>query len=169
MNIIDFARDTERSGRRYYQEMAARTDHIGSRRIFSMLARDEEMLLARLERLEEITPKSEAESQALNGGVNVYRRLRRQPQSIVNDDLDAYRLAIEAEREVLRQYEQALAVEVDPHARRLLNRIADQERNELNEIEQLYAFASAPLRNLEWGEFSNLEAFHNFGRDIDRS
>lgn len=168
MKIIDFARDLERSGQRYYEEMAARTDQVGTRRIFSMLARDEAMLLSRLQRIERQLPDNGVESQMLNGGVNVFRRLRRGQRRQVNDDLDAYQLAIDAEREVVRQYEAAAASEPDPQARRLLMRLADQERNELDEIEQLYLFASAPQRNLEWGEFSNLEAFHNFGRDIDR-
>lgn len=168
MNILDFARDTERNGRRYYQEMAARTDHIGTRRIFSMLARDEERLLARLQRMEARLPTDGIDSKALNKEVNVFRRLRRRSNQVIRDDLDAYRLAIEAEQEVVRQYERALTVESDPQVRTLLRRIADQERNELDEIEQLYAFASAPLHSLEWGEFSNLGAFHNFGRDLDR-
>jgi len=168
MNIIDFARELERNGQRYYEEMAARTDHIGTRRIFSMLARDEARLLSRLQKLERQLPAGGVESQALNGGDNVFRRLRHGQCQTVSDDLDAYQLAIDAERKVVRQYEMAAATEPDAQARGLLMRIANQERNELEEIEQLYLFASAPQRNLEWGEFSNLEAFHNFGRDIDR-
>ena len=92
MKIIDFARDLERSGQRYYEEMAARTDHIGTQRIFSMLARDEARLLTRLQRIERQLPDSGVESQALNGGVNIFRRLRRGQRQPVNDDLDAYQL-----------------------------------------------------------------------------
>ena len=49
----------------------------------------------------------------------------------------------------------------------MLRWLAAFERHELNEIEKLYDFANAPNCSLEWGEFSNLDEFHAFGRDVD--
>lgn len=168
MKIIDFARAIDRSGQHYYEDLAEKAGHIGPQRIFKMLANDEETLLVRLQRIEERMGAGAAvDSTALNGRVNVFQRLQRRQRPVVTDDVDAYRLALEAERAVLGQYEQALAAETEPEARRLLQRIADQERNELEAIEQLYAYTSAPQQYLAWGEFSNLSEFHNFGRDVD--
>lgn len=48
--------------------------------------------------------------------------------------------------------------------KRMLLRIAAMERHELNDLEQLFDFVNAPNESLEWGEFSNLDEFHNFGR-----
>jgi rubrerythrin len=168
MKIIDFARNMDRSAQHYYEGLAEKAGQIGPQRIFNMLAHDEEALLARLQRIQErMGARADLDSRALDGRVNVFQRLQRRERPVVTDDIDAYHLALEAERQVLRQYEQALANETEPEARRLLQRIADQERHELEEIEHLYAFTNAPQQYLEWGEFSNLSEFHNFGRDVD--
>jgi hypothetical protein len=46
----------------------------------------------------------------------------------------------------------------------LLRRIATEERRELESLRQLFDFVNAPNEFLAWGEFSNLNEFHNFGR-----
>lgn len=168
MNIIDFARNQDRSGQRFYTELAERTAQRGPRRIFRMFAGDEQRLLARLQRIEQ-RRGGDVDSAALADGVDVFRRLRRRiDRCAVDSDIAAYRLALDAETAVVQQYEQALDAETDPEAKRLLQRITDQERRERDEIEQLLTFVSAPQHYLEWGEFSNLGEFHNFGRDVDR-
>ncbi|HXV21623.1 MAG TPA: hypothetical protein VD811_11625 [Desulfuromonadales bacterium] len=49
--------------------------------------------------------------------------------------------------------------------RALFRRIASEERRELESLRKLYDFVDAPNEYLARGEFSNLNEFHNFGRD----
>lgn len=104
---------------------------------------------------------------ALDRGVNVFEQLRRrEDQLAVPDDISAYRLALEAEREVVDQYRSAAQAETHPEVRRLLNRLARDEQRHVEELESVYDFANAPNHYLAWGEFSNLADYQNFGRDI---
>jgi rubrerythrin len=109
----------------------------------------------------------EIDTAALDRSMNVFEQLRRREgQLLVESDLAAYRLALEAEREVLRQLRNAAMTEHRPAAKKLLAEIARDEQRHVEELEGLYDFANAPNHYLAWGEFSNLGEFHNFGRDM---
>ena len=166
MQVLRFAQEIDRSGQRFYEEMAARTEHAGVRKIFHMLAQDEARLASRME--QRAGEMDACDSPTLDKGINIFEQLRRQEAHLaVTDDVAAYRLALDAEREVLNQYELAATAEENPTLRKLLADIAADERQILQELQELYDFASTPNRFLAWGEFSNLGEFHNFGRNID--
>jgi rubrerythrin len=165
MKVLRFAQEIDLSARNFYQEMASRTDKPGIRTIFDMLAEDERGLMDRhgvlASRVEEVDAK------ALDGGINVFEQLRRQEaQLLVHNDLAAYRLAIDAEREVVQQYRRAANTEKQPMVKKLLADMAEDEQQHVDELESLYDFANAPNHYLAWGEFSNVGDFHNFGRDL---
>lgn len=166
MNVLRFAQKVDQSAQRFYEEMATRTDNPGIEKIFRMLANDEAMLLSRHKAL--ARTGASADIAALDGEANVFEQLRhREDQLAVPDDLAAYRLALEAEREVLQQYRDVAQVEVHPEVRRLLDNLARDEQLHVEALEGLYDFTNAPNHYLAWGEFSNLGEFHNFGRDGD--
>lgn len=168
MNIIDFATHVDQSGQRFYQEMASRVQHEGLKSIFSSLASDERRLLSRIGEFARDAEYSRYESDALNESENVFDHLISQEDHLhVRDDVNACQLALEAERKVVDVYAKAIHLETQPDARRLLRKIVAEEQGELEEIEKLYNFINAPNEHLEWGEFSNLGEFHNFGRDVD--
>jgi len=165
MKVLRFAQEIDHSAQSFYAEMAWRSDNPGVGRIFQMLAEDEGLLLNRHTSLAKRGDSFDAE--ALDRGVNVFEQLRRrEDQLVVPDDVSAYRLALEAEREVLQQYRSAAQAETNPEVRRLLNKLAKDEQRHVEELEGLYDFANAPNHYLAWGEFSNLGDYHNFGRDI---
>ncbi|TLM67853.1 MAG: hypothetical protein FDZ69_03385 [Deltaproteobacteria bacterium] len=166
MKVFRFATEIDRSAQRFYEEMAARAENPGVKNIFRQLAEDE---ARRLMQLEVRAAKTNGdETMALDEGWNVYERLRQQgDRLVVADDVAAYRLALDAERHVLHQYEAAAAAEADPVVQKILTEIAEDERQLLRELESLYDFTNVPNSFLAWGEFSNLGEFHNFGRDAD--
>lgn len=165
MNVFEFAREVEMSGERFYGEMAARAQEDGIRNIFDMLAEDESKLLLDLQKLEARYGPVMRNSRALDKLRNVFADLRnREDQLMVSSDLEAYRLAKKAEKQVVDQYRSAIEQERDPEVKALLQRIAALEERELDELQRLCDFVAAPTRSLEWGEFSNLDEFHNFGR-----
>lgn len=169
MKVLDFAKEIDQSGLCFYEEMAMRAETPGVRRIFTMLAQDEQQLLQRLDTMKTQQAKvAKYDSSALNQGINAFEQLRRQMDQLeIHDDVAAYQLAMEAEQQVVRQYMLAARQETRPEVRHLLRDIATVEQHELEEIEQLYHFTNAPSEYLEWGEFSNTGEFHNFGRDVD--
>ncbi len=165
MKVLRFAQEIDVSARSFYKEMASHTDEPGVRRIFQMLAEDENQLLKRHRAL--AAKENEVDAEALDRGVNVFEQLRhREDQLTVENDVAAYRLALDTEREVLRQYRSAERIEKRPVVKNLLTEIASDEQRHVEELESLYDFVNAPNQYLAWGEFSNLGEFHNFGRDV---
>ena len=165
-NIIDYARRTEESGIRFYQEMADLAKADGIKRIFTMLAHDEELLLEKLQRLHEKNPEmSKQNTRVLNLQNNVFEKLRKQESKInIGSDVEAYQLARDAECEILRTYERATQTAKQDELKKSLMLVTAMERHELEEIEGMLDFANTPNQSLAFGEFSNLKEFHDFGR-----
>ncbi|NJC88935.1 MAG: hypothetical protein FIB02_10490 [Desulfuromonas sp.] len=165
MGIMQVAKEIDLSARNFYREMAARTHNPGVRRIFELLADDESELLNR--HVARAAKDEAVDAQALDVSVNVFEQLRGQEDRLtVEDDVAAYRLALDAERQLLRRYQSAAEAEKQPVAKQLLADVARDEQQHVEELESLYDFANAPNHYLAWGEFSNQGDFRNFGRDI---
>jgi rubrerythrin len=169
MNVFDFAIDMERQGRDFYQQQAQSAEREGIRKIFQMMANDEQQMIESLRKLRAATRQPEkVESSALTRLRNLYKSgLLREQASHLADDLEAYRFAIEAQSRLQTLYETAARNEENTQARRLLLQIAQEEAREVESLQKLYDFVNAPNEFLAWREFSNLDEFHNFGRYED--
>jgi rubrerythrin len=166
MNVIDYARSTDKSGVRFYQEMADRSKPEGVKRIFTMLAHDEELLLEKLQLMQEKYPEMGKQNlSVLSLSSNVFEKLRKtKDKADIGTDVEAYQLACDAEREVIRTYERATKETKETELIKSLMLISAMERRELTAIEGMLDFTNAPNQSLVWGEFSNLNEFHDFGR-----
>ena len=71
------------------------------------------------------------------------------------------------EAESFRLYENAAGQESDANIKSLLLKIAAEEHKHFNILENLFNFINAPNQQLAWAEFSNLDEFRQFGRDLD--
>ncbi len=166
MKVLDFAMEMDLSGRDFYRRMARRTSDQGARRIFERMAMEEERMVDSYRRmLKSGRPELVAESMLLELQENPFRQPA--PRAVAQDELEAYRMTLEMERKVCNLLAAAAHQEADPPARRMLKEVAAKECHELEEMENLYSFVNAPNEYLAWGEFSNLDEFHNFGRYED--
>ncbi len=170
MNIYQYAKNTEESGIRFYREMAENSPSTGVRNIFTMLADDEKRLMEKLELMHERFPEMDQKNcRFLRNRDNVFEKMREREESLhVENNVEAYRLARDTERKVMRKYMKAAAAEKSADTRKYLEWLVALEQSELSEIEKIFDFVDAPNHFLEWGEFSNLDEFHNFGRYVDR-
>ena len=170
MNIFDFAIEMENDGYDYYKGLADAATLPGLTIIFSSLAEDElkhaEFFRA-LKAGEE--PGEIADSKALDVARNIFKILPGGTESLneVSDSLKAYQHAMKLEADSFRFYEEAAAKEKDETVRTLLLKIAEEEHQHFNILENVYHFVNAPNQTIEWGEFSNLGEFRQFGRDVD--
>ena len=169
MNLYEYAQATEESGIRYYRELANCTKKDGVKGVFNMLAGEEKKLLAKIQLIQQRFPRMDnLNCRLLRKNTIVFDQLRKNSNHCgMETDLEAYRLAREAEEKIVSQYENAAKAEKNPQTKEMLLWLAALERRELREIETLYDFVNAPSESLEWGEFSNLDEFHNFGRYED--
>jgi rubrerythrin len=160
MKVFDFAIQVDKKGRDFYKDLASRAESEGVRRIFNRLAEDEIRLMRGHRHLKR--KARQIESGTLNSMEEVF-----EPRQPPEDEVEAYRLALEVEGQVCRMFSEAADQEKDQAARRALREVANAECGELREIEGVLDFVKAPNEFLAWGEFSNLGEFHNFGRYQD--
>ncbi|MGK2944051.1 MAG: ferritin-like domain-containing protein [Desulfuromonadales bacterium] len=170
VSIYDFALKMELDGKSFYARQAETTDNPGLRTIFSRLAEDEQKHYDAILRLKNRSGTlNMATSTVLEDTKNVFQQLSesgKSPESL-SDDLEGYRYAMKVEAESFRLYEDAAGKENDEAVRQVLLRIAEEEHEHFNILEHVYHFVNAPNQFLAWGEFSNLDEFRNFGRDVD--
>ena len=169
MNVFDFAMDVERSGSRFYRQLAEKADQKGVKTIFSMMAKDEEDLLQKFQSMRtSVQTTTMEDSVELEYAPNIFKEVLDEREALnVSDDLEAYNYVMKVEEDLCRLYENAAAKEKNEQVKELLLKIAAQEHRELESLQEVYDFVNAPNEFLAWGEFSNLDEFHNFGRDED--
>lgn len=166
MNVFDFAMDIERSGSRFYRQLAERAEREGVKTIFTMMAKDEELLLERFRAMKSSTMTGD--SSALEYVENIFEKSVDAAEALeLEDDLEAYSYVMRVEENICRLYEEAAERESNAEAKKQLLRIAKEEHRELDSLRKTYDFVNAPNEYLAWGEFSNQGEFHNFGRDED--
>lgn len=167
MNVFDFSMEIERSGRKFYRNVASKAGTAGVRTIFSMMAEDEQEMLERFRAMKAtVRSTTMQDSLILETAGNIFEDVLNEHEALqITDDLDAYQYVMRVEAAICRLYEDAARREPNPEVQGLLRRIASEERRELENLRKLYDFVNAPNEFLAWGEFSNLNEFHNFGRD----
>ena len=170
MNVFDFAMEMEDTGHEYYESLARAASLPGLKTIFTGLAEDE---LKHYEMFRELKAgnrtRSMAETASLDTAQNIFLLLPRDADSLkdLRGTLPAYQHAMKLEADSFRFYEDAAAKQADPEIKELLLQIAAEEHKHFNILENVYNFVNAPNQHLEWGEFSNLGEFRQFGRDTD--
>ena len=170
MNVFDFAMEMEENGKNYYENLAKAANLPGLKTIFTRLAEDEQVHYEIFRKLKVGgTPQALPETGILDTIQNVFLLLPRDSEALkdVASALAAYQHAMKLEVESFRLYEDAAAKEADEDVKSLLFKIAAEEHKHYNILENIYNFVNAPNRHLEWGEFSNIDEFRQFGRDID--
>lgn len=170
MNVLDFAIKMEVEGKALYEELARGAALPGLKNIFLQLAADEEKHREVVSALKTGAPPSGMEdTPVMAQAKTVFADLLAHRESFgpVKNGLDAYRRAMKLEADSFRLYEDAAREEIAPAVKALLLRVAGEEQKHFTILRNVYDFANAPSQYLAWGEFSNLEEFRQFGRDVD--
>ncbi len=168
MNVFDFAMEMEDNGYKYYKSLASAATLPGLKTIFTSLAEDELKHFAIFRDLK-AGNKSQATavSDSLKTAQNIFSLLPRDEAGVKDmaGVLDAYKHAMKLEADSHRFYEEAAEKEADPEIQALLLKIAAEEYEHFNILENIFSFVNAPNEHLAWAEFSNLGEFSSFGRD----
>jgi rubrerythrin len=161
MNVFDFAMQMEMDGKAHYEKLAAGTPIAGLKKIFGMLAADEQKHFETIEAMKSGGNDAMAGSTALDEARNVFQGLMNDRELLgsLKKDLDGYRYAMKIEADSVKLYEDMAKKENRADIVQLLLKIANEEKTHYNIMENLYDFVLAPQNFLAWGEFSNLKEF----------
>lgn len=160
MNVFDVAMKMEMDGKAYYEELAAQTDLPGLQTIFRSLAEDEQKHFETFQAM-----KAGKSLPALRDGSsliiarNVFENLPLLEKTLKNsrDTLAAYQHALDIEAASQRFYENAAVKESDPLLKDVLLKIAAEEKQHFDIIDNVYQFINAPNQYVSGAEISNLE------------
>jgi rubrerythrin len=159
MNVFDVAMEKEQEVKIYYEKLAEESSFPGVKKIFTLLAADEQRHYEAAQRLRrKIECDIPADSQALDVAREVLESNFGDlaPVAELKKCLESYRHALLIESESVRFYEGILKSEADTHVKDIVATILDQERQHYNIVENLYEYALKPESFLAWAEFSNL-------------
>jgi rubrerythrin len=161
VNVFDFAMKMEMDGKAHYEKLAAGTPIEGLKKIFGMLAADEQKHFETIEAMKSGSNDPLAGSTALDEARNVFHGLMDDRALLggLKKDLDGYRHAMKIEADSVRLYEDMAKKEDRDNIAQLLLKIANEEKKHYNIMENLYDFVLTPENYLAWGEFSNLKEF----------
>lgn len=171
MNVFDFAMKMEEDGKTYYLKMAGETSNQGLKTIFNLLAEDEQKHYDIFQELKSSGKVPDMqETTVLEASQNVFEKLPKSEKELegISTDLDGYRHAMQLEVDSFRLYEEAAEKASEQTIKNLLLKVAAEERKHFNILDNIYQFVNAPNQHLAWREFSNLDEFHQFGRDVDK-
>ncbi|MEJ2700661.1 MAG: ferritin family protein, partial [Desulfuromonadales bacterium] len=109
------------------------------------------------------------ETTVLQDAKNVFEKLIDEKDTLgtVQGDLEGYKYAMKLEADSFRLYEDGAKREKNPDVKNLMLKVAEEEHKHFDILQNIFDFVNAPNQYLAWGEFSNLDEFRNFGRDID--
>jgi len=158
MNLIECTIKIKEEAQAHYERLATSVTEKDMKRIFTLLAAAEEEHLRMLRDMKDrVSVKSNGFG--LDANVCSYRpkidstNVR---ESLANDP-DAYRHVSKEESETIGFFERLANGTSDEGMKNLCMRLADQEREHLSKIENIYSFVEDPWTYLEWGEFSNMK------------
>lgn len=159
MNILDFALKMEEDGKAYYKKLTAETSIPEFKSIFSLLAAAEQVHHDAIQSMKKGADAAQADSKVLAQAKNIFEKLLKMNEihDTLQFDRDGYLHAVRAEEESIRFYEEAAKKENNKNARNLFLMLAEDEKEHLNIIENIYEFVEKPRTFLAWGEFSNLK------------
>ncbi len=159
MYVLNFALEMEKVGKEYFEKLAAESTLPGIRKIFTMLAAEQQQLYETFKSLQsKVDTPLLVDSQALERAIDVFAQIFNEATiGLLRNDLDAYNHAMRVEAEVVKFFEDMAHKETNADARALLREIAEEEKKLLNTIESIHDFVAAPNFHLACGEFSNLK------------
>ncbi|MDO9309186.1 MAG: ferritin family protein [Deltaproteobacteria bacterium] len=159
MNIVECAIKMEEEARIHYEKLAETTSDEELKRLFKLLAASEQEHHAALIKLKEGLAAEKDDFSVFSEGVCVFRPLidTTNLRKELENDSDAYLHVVKEEEESISLYDKLAEETTDEAVRRVVTRLAEEERRHLKVIENIYSFMEAPKTYLEWGEFGHRE------------
>lgn len=154
--------DMEKDGEMYYRDLARRSDNVGVKHIFNMLA-DEE--LKHYEVIEHMLQHNEdlnfADSHLLNDVKNVFANMNGMEKTIHFDppEIEAYKYAFDIEKESYYSYISKLKGITNKKQKKIFARLANEEKQHMVLLENLIEFTSRPQTWVENAEFNHMDEY----------
>lgn len=160
MNIFEHAMQMEKDGEDLYRDLAQKSENIGIKNIFNMLADDEVKHYKVFEDMKKDEKPQMADTKVLTSAKNVFTQLKEEGKFDQKAaELELYRKAQELEKKSEEFYLQKAGEAEDPYQKEMILKIAAEEKKHYFLLDNIVQFVSAPERWLEDAEFSYFDEY----------
>jgi rubrerythrin len=160
MDIFDFAIQMEQEGKELYLELSEKGGNEGIKKIFKMLASEEEKHTEIVRAMRESTPEV-AETGILSEARNVFAEIREKGEKVETSgpQADLYRTALDIEDRSIKFYTEKAGEEKAPERKKIFEALAGEEKKHFFLLNNMLEFISRPQTWLENAEFNHLEEY----------
>lgn len=161
MNYLEFAINMELEGEKYYIEQAMENANNSLQTVFLSLAQDEKMHAQILKNKVDGLPYDLIDSETFINYKNVFKGIDDFDSEIKSmpDQLDAYKMALEKEKESIDLYKKMLLEAKKDEEKKLLKYLIKQEEEHYKIIEDMVILLSRPKEWVEDAEFGLREEY----------
>jgi len=161
MNTIEFAIKMELDGEKYYREQAEKNKDNSLNAVFLLLADDEKSHAALLKNELEKVNYELGDSETLANTDNIFKDkgdFKNRFKEIPNQ-LDAYRMALQMEKDSIELYEKLFEESTDERTKKLFGYLVKQEENHYVIFANLITLVERPEEWIEDAEFGIREEY----------
>lgn len=168
MDIYTFAMQMEKNGEDYYRELEQKCKNKGMKKVFAMLAEEEEKHYQIIKQIREKTILPEvAESEVLTDVKNIFQQMKEDKLNFeqgfyvdTTEETNAYRKARDIEETSRNFYLEKAEEETDKQSVLLLRMLAREEDKHYRIMDNIVEFVSRPepgnwLEDAEWHHLDN--------------
>lgn len=161
MNIIDYALQTEKDGEAYYRELAAKTEDVGVKKVFEILADAEAEHYKIFMQMKNSLPITNSEEKPVARIKTLFSEMKAQGDmaSLSDEQVAAYIKARDLERKSQDTYKQKASELNDPEQKNLCLKIAEEEGKHYIILDNLIELLQRPATWVEDAEWRNMEDY----------
>jgi rubrerythrin len=158
MQVFEYAKKMELDGINFYKREAEKTTKSGFKRILELLIHEERKHYAFLEELENNCPAAKLETLALDRAENIFQEMRKNKEGFdfSEDQVEAYRKALEIERKSEKFYRDLAEKQKNPEIKKQLLMVAEEEKKHVIMVDGLVEYIDRPNQWVEHAMFSQL-------------
>ena len=160
MNSLELARKMEHDAISFYTEAANRTGAAVGKKMFETIAEDERHHLEMIEQVIRGLQITHADVHALGNVKTVFEGMRSEMMQRVEatrDEMEAFKIAMQMEKEGVDPYKTILTDTTTDRERALLNRLIEQEERHYDIFSNTYQFLADTGNWFLWEELGILE------------
>ena len=153
MDMFEFSITMEQDAETLYRSLAAKSSHVGIKKIFSMLADDEATHAKALKNLQKRSPL-ESNKSSMGDVKTVFAELKETAETPSDDILSELRKALEIEKKGRDFYGEKFADMDTEEGKELFRKLSKQENYHYNTVENLIELIEKPQWWVEHAEFT---------------
>ena len=155
MDIYKYAKQMEVDSRKFYLDLAEKTNNKRLKSILTMMANSEARhynVISDMQRNDKT--ELSAETEVLSKAKNIFMRMKEEKDFDVGSSfIESYKKALESETDSQKFYLERADEEKDSHRKEIFLKLAEEEKNHCVLLENIIGFVSQPadwLENPEW-------------------